>query len=68
MSAALDAAARADDHHAWVMAADAFIADLTPAEVARVAGTLGTLNDNQMSTAQRDAAGIAQPGSGRDGN
>jgi hypothetical protein len=68
LMAALDAAARADDHDAWVAAADRFIADLTPAEIARVEGTLGSLNDNQMSTAQRDAAGIAQPGSGRDGN
>ncbi len=70
MIAALDAAARADDHHAWVMAADAFIADLTSTEVARVDGLLGNLGANQMSSAERDAAGIAQPGSGRnrDGN
>ena len=70
MIAALDVAARADDHHAWVMAADAFIADLTPTEVTRVQGLLGNLGANQMSSAERDAAGIAQPGSGRnrDGN
>jgi hypothetical protein len=62
MIAALDVAARAVDHDAWVAAADRFIADLTPAEVARVEGRLGNLNQNQMSSAERDAAGVAQPG------
>ena len=68
MFAALDAAARADDHDAWVSAADRFIADLSTSEVTRVQGLLGALGANQMSSAERDAAGIAQPSSGRDRN
>ena len=69
MLAALDAAARAVDHDAWVAAADVFIADLSDSERTRVQGLLGNLGANQMSSAERDAAGIAQPGSGRrDGN
>ncbi len=68
MIAALDAAARDVDHDAWVAAADLFIADLTEFERDTVAGMLGILNLNQMSSAERDAAGIAQPASGRDGN
>ena len=65
MLSALDAAARADDHDAWVSAADRFIADLNETEVSRVQGLLGVLGTNQMSSAERDAAGIAQPRSGR---
>jgi hypothetical protein len=61
MFAALDAAARADDRDAWVLAADRFIADLSASEVTRVQGLLGVLGTNQMSSAERDAAGIAQP-------
>jgi hypothetical protein len=68
MFAALDAAARADDRDAWVSAADRFIADLSTSEVTRVQGLLGVLGTNQMSSAERDAAGIAQPSSGRDRN
>lgn len=69
MIAALDAAAIAVDHDAWVAAADVFIADLSDSERTRVQGLLGNLGANQMSSAERDAAGIAQPGSGRrDGN
>ena len=68
MIAALDAAARDVDHDAWVAAADLFIADLSEIERDTVAGMLGILNLNQMSSAERDAAGIAQPVSGRDGN
>ena len=68
MIAALDTAARDVDHDAWVAAADVFIADLTEIERDTVAGMLGILNLNQMSSAERDAAGIAQPASGRDGN
>ena len=69
MIAALDAAAIAVDHDAWVAAADVFIADLSDSEQMRVQGLLGNLGANQMSSAERDAAGIAQPGSGRrDGN
>ena len=67
MIAALDAAASADDHDAWVAAADVFIADLSDSERTRVQGLLGNLGANQMSSAERDAAGIAQPGSGRGG-
>ena len=61
MIAALDASARDVDHDAWVAAADVFIADLTETERDTVAGMLGILNLNQMSSAERDAAGIAQP-------
>ena len=68
MIAALDAAARDVDHDAWVAAADIFIADLSEIERDTVAGMLGILNLNQMSSAERDAAGIAQPASGRGGN
>ena len=68
MIAALDAAARDVDHDAWVAAADIFIADLSEIERDTVAGMLGILNLNQMSSAERDAAGIAQPASGTDGN
>jgi len=67
MIAALDAAAIAVDHDAWVAAADVFIADLSDSEQMRVQGLLGNLGANQMSSAERDAAGIAQPGSGRRG-
>lgn len=67
MIAALDAAAIAVDHDAWVAAADVFIADLSDSERTRVQGLLGNLGANQMSSAERDAAGIAQPGSGRRG-
>jgi hypothetical protein len=68
MIAALDAAARDVDHDAWVAAADVFIADLTEFERDTVAGMLGILNLNQMSSAERDAAGIVQPSSGRGRN
>ncbi len=61
MFAALDAAARAVDQDAWVAAADGLIADLTEAERNKVAGMLGVLSLNQMSSAERDAAGIEQP-------
>ena len=61
--AALDVAVTNDDATAWSMAADTFLADLTEDEMNRVLGTLGILGENQMSSAQRDEAGIAQPGS-----
>ena len=64
MLAALDTAASADDHDAWVTAADRYIADLSSSEVAQVQGLLGVLGENQMSSAERDAAGIAQPSRG----
>ncbi len=54
MLAALDAAARAVDHDAWVAAADIFLADLTPAERMVVQGTLRALDMAQMSSAQRE--------------
>ena len=56
MLAALDAAARAVDHDAWVAAADIFLADLTPAERMRVQATLGALDMAQMSSAEREGA------------
>ena len=55
MLAALDAAARAVDHDAWVTAADRFLADLTTAERTTVERLLGVLNDAQMSSAEREA-------------
>jgi len=61
MIAALDVAARDVDHDAWVAAADIFIADLSETERETVAGMLGILNLNQMSSAERDSAGIEQP-------
>jgi len=64
MLAALNTAASTDDHDAWVTAADRYIADLSSSEVAQVQGLLGVLGDNQMSSAERDAAGIAQPSRG----
>ena len=54
MLAALDAAARAVDHDAWVAAADIFLADLTQAERMVVQGTLRALDMAQMSSAQRE--------------
>ena len=63
MVSALDAAVVKDDTKAWVAAADTFLADLSEDEMNRVLGTLGVLGENQMSSAQRDEAGIAQPGS-----
>ena len=64
MLAALDIAARNDDRGAWLAAADEFMGDLSSFEVSRVQGLLGVLGDNQMSSAERDAAGIAQPSRG----
>ncbi len=54
MLSALDAAARAVDHDAWVAAADRFLSDLNDAERTAVQQLLGVLNDAQMSTAQRE--------------
>ena len=54
---------REDDADAWAEAADMFLADLSEEEMNRVLSTLGVLGENQMSSAQRDEAGIAQPGS-----
>ena len=61
---ALDYAARDDNRDAWVAAADLFIADLSQNETRQVQGLLGVLGENQMSSAERDAAGIAQPSRG----
>ena len=51
--AALDAAALAVDHDAWVAAADVFLADLTQAEERMVEMLLSRLNMEQMSSAER---------------
>ena len=59
----LGAAAQDDDIDAWRIAADTFLADLNEEEMNRVFATLGVLGENQMSSAERDAAGISQPGS-----
>jgi len=50
----LDAAAQAEDHDAWVAAADRFLADLSPTEVAAVESTLRALTMAQMSSSERD--------------
>jgi hypothetical protein len=55
MIAALDAAAKADDHEAWLQAADNYLADLTPAERTAVNGLLRSLTLAQLSTPERDA-------------
>ena len=59
---ALDNAVLEDDADAWAEAADMFLDDLSQEEMNRVLSTLGVLGENQMSSAQRDEAGIAQPG------
>ena len=51
--AALDAAALAVDHDAWVAAADVFLADLTTVEERTVAMLLNRLNMAQMSSGER---------------
>ena len=63
MVANLDFAVINDDVTAWKAAADLFLADLNEDEMHRVLATLGMLGENQMSSAQRDEAGISQPGS-----
>jgi hypothetical protein len=55
--AALDFAARALDHDAWVEAADSFLADLSERERMRVALTLRALTQAQMSSAERGGDG-----------
>ncbi|MGD2045522.1 MAG: hypothetical protein PVJ80_12435 [Gemmatimonadota bacterium] len=50
----LDAAAKAGDHDAWMAAADRFINDLSPAELAQVEATLRALTMAQMSTSERE--------------
>ena len=66
MIAALNLAALDDNEGAWNLAADTLLADLSEDEMNVVLGTLGILGENQMSSAERDAAGIAQPGSARE--
>lgn len=51
--AALDAAALAVDHDAWVTAADVFLADLTQVERRTVEVLLSRLNMAQMSSGER---------------
>ena len=55
MLAALDGAARAVDHDAWVAAADRFLADLTASERTAVEARLGALTMAQMTSAEREA-------------
>jgi len=50
----LDEAARAEDHDAWVAAADRFIANLTRSELVAVENTLRALTMAQMSSSERD--------------
>ena len=54
MLAALDGAAVAVDHDAWVAAADRFLADLSVSEQRTVARRLQALNMAQMSSAERE--------------
>lgn len=49
----LDAAARAEDHDAWMAAADRLIGDLSRSELAQVEATLRALTMAQMSTTER---------------
>jgi hypothetical protein len=53
----LDTAARAQDLGAWTRAADRLIADFTPAERMRSRMWLRVLENAQMSSDERDAAG-----------
>ena len=53
MIAALDVAATAVDHDAWVAAADLFLADLTQVEQRTVDVLLNRLNMAQMSSGER---------------
>ena len=55
MLAALDAAARAVDHDAWVAAADRFLADLTASERTTLEARLRALTMAQMRAAEREA-------------
>jgi hypothetical protein len=57
MLAALDAAARAVDHDAWVAAADRYLADLTDGERAALGRRLEVLGMAQMSSAEREVLG-----------
>jgi hypothetical protein len=57
MLAALDEAALAVDHDAWVAAADRFLADLIPSERRAVEARLEALTMAQMSSAEREAVG-----------
>lgn len=54
--AALDEAARAVDHDAWIAAADRFLADLTPAELEAAERQLRALTQAQMSSRERVGA------------
>ncbi len=54
LMAALDAAAREGDRDAWIQAADRFIADLSPAELAATEAQLQALTQAQMSSAERE--------------
>jgi hypothetical protein len=55
MLAALDAAARAVDHDAWVAAADRFLADLTASERTALEARLRASIMGQMTSAEREA-------------
>ena len=54
MLTALDAAARAVDHDAWVAAADRFLVDLTASERTALEARLRALTMAQMSSAERE--------------
>ena len=57
----MNAAARDDDKLAWNNAADRWIENSSEEEKKGVQRTLNELTNNQMSSEERDAAGIEQP-------
>ena len=57
----MNAAARDDDKLAWNNAADRWIENSSEEEKKGVQHTLNELTNNQMSSQERDAAGIEQP-------
>ena len=57
----LNAAARDDNKSAWSEAADRWIENSNEEEKESIRRTLNELTNNQMSSEERDAAGIEQP-------
>jgi len=57
----LNAAARGDNKLAWSEAADRWIENSNEEEKVSIQRTLNELSNNQMSSEERDAAGIEQP-------
>ena len=57
----LNAAARDDNKSTWSEAADRWIENSNEEEKESIRRTLNELTNNQMSSEERDAAGIEQP-------